>query len=96
MTTAFTTWTFLSNHGHVFLVVARRPDARVADIAAAVGLSVRSVLAILADLEREGYVERHHEGRRTSYTVHPEKHFRHPSLLDHEVGELLDVFAAAR
>ena len=62
---------------HVLLAVARRPDIRVVDLAESVGLSVRAVQSILADLVADGSVERCHEGRRTDYRVHGEKHFRH-------------------
>lgn len=93
MSNRLASWTYLSNHGHVLLAVARRPDIRVVDLAESVGLSVRAVQSILADLVADGSVERHHEGRRTAYRVHGEKHFRHPSLMDHEVGELLELFA---
>lgn len=87
-------WTFLTTHAHVLLAVAAAPDARVADVAAEVGISIRMTLSILADLVAAGYVAREPRGRRTHYTVDPSAPFRHPSIASHQVGELLDLLAA--
>ncbi len=85
-------WTFLTNHAHVLLAVARDPDARVHDLAAAVGISERAALMILEDLERAGYLERTRVGRRNRYTVHPHRPFRHPATAAHDIDELLAIF----
>src|ERR1700722_5006115 len=45
------TWTLLTGHGHVLVEIARDPEARIRDISAAVGLTERTVQAIVADLE---------------------------------------------
>jgi hypothetical protein len=86
-------WTLLTNHGHVLLAVAESQDARVADIAARVGITPRATLAILKDLEDAAYLTRRRVGRRSHYTVDAHQHFRHPATAAHEVGELLAIFA---
>lgn len=86
-------WTLLSTHGHVLLAVAEDPDARVAEIAARVGISSRAVLTVLAELEAAGYVRRVKTGRRTHYTVDPTRPMRHPRTAHHRVGELLELLA---
>ena len=86
-------WRFLTNHAHVLLSVAADPDRRVEDIAAHVGITTRQALSILRDLEEAGYLERARSGRRTHYTLHPERPFRHPSIAHHEVAELVTLFA---
>lgn len=86
-------WTFLTNHGHVLLAVATDPDRRVSDIAAEVGITTRATVSILNDLEDAGYLRRTRIGRRTHYTLDPRRHFRHHLTADHEVGELLAIFA---
>ena len=88
-------WTFLTNHGHVLLAVAADPDARVADIAARVGVTQRAALSILRDLEDGGYLTRSRRGRRTHYELRPHQHFRHPSTAEHEIDELLAIFTPA-
>jgi len=85
-------WRFLTNHGHVLIHLARHPESRVRDIAAAVGITERSAQSILADLEADRYVSKVRHGRRNHYELHPELHFRHPQEADHQIGELLDIF----
>ena len=85
-------WTFLTNHAHLLLAVARDPDARVHDLARLVGISDRAALTILEDLEAAGYLDRERVGRRNRYTVHPHLPFRHPTTAAHDVDELLAIF----
>lgn len=87
------TWTFLTNHAHVLLAIARLGDPRVADIAATVGITERQALSILADLEAGGYLTRVKDGRRTHYQLARHQPFRHPALRHHDVDELLAIFA---
>jgi DNA-binding MarR family transcriptional regulator len=87
-------WTFLTNHGHVLLTVARDPDLRVADIASRVGVTPRGALNVLRELEDAGYLRRERVGRRTHYTVEPHRPFRHPTTAAHEVDELLAIFTS--
>ena len=89
------TWTFLTNHGHVLLSVAREPDILVADIAERVGITTRAALQILKDLESAGYLLRTRVGRRTHYTIRPHQHFRHPATAAQEVDGLIRLFTAA-
>ena len=87
-------WTLLTGHGHVLVEIARNPDARIRDISAAVGLTERTVQAIVTDLEAAGYITRHRTGRRTRYTVEPDSQFRHPAQDGLRVGPLLAMLAA--
>lgn len=89
MTEAEHRWTFLSNHGHVALVLARDSEARVRDIAAAVGVTERAVQRILAELEEGGVIERERVGRRNHYRLNIDRPLRHPLEANHTVGELL-------
>lgn len=82
-------WTFLSNHGHVLLSIARDPDIRLRDLADRVGITERAVQRIVADLEEGHYLERVRSGRRNRYEVHPELPLRHPVELHRDVGALL-------
>lgn len=86
-------WTFLSNHGHLLVAVGRDPHARVSDLAAEVGITLRAAQAILLDLEQHGYLTRIRVGRRTEYHLHPERPFRHPAEADRPVGHLLAIFS---
>jgi DNA-binding MarR family transcriptional regulator len=88
-------WTLLTGHGHVLVEIARNPDARIRDISPVVGLTERSVQAIVADLEAEGYITRTRVGRRVTYTVNRDSLFRHSAQEGHRVGPFLDLLAGA-
>ncbi|MEU4428749.1 helix-turn-helix domain-containing protein [Actinoplanes sp. NPDC024001] len=88
-------WTFLTNHAHVLLAIAREPTARLRDVAASVGITERAAQAIVADLEDAGYLRRERVGRRNEYTINPAGRFRHPAEADHRIGELIDLFTGA-
>jgi DNA-binding IclR family transcriptional regulator len=89
------TWTLLTGHGHVLVEIARDPEARIRDISAAVGLTERTVQAIVADLETAGYLTRTRTGRRTRYTVNHDSLFRHSAQEGLRVGPFLDLLSAA-
>lgn len=87
-------WTLLTGHGHVLVEIARNPDARIRDISPAVGLTERTVQAIVADLEAAGYLSRTRIGRRTRYTVNPDSSFRHRAQQGLRIGPFLDQLTA--
>ena len=87
-------WTLLTGHGHVLVEIARNPRARIRDISPVVGLTERTVQAIIADLEAAGYLTRTRAGRRTVYTVHFDRPFRHPAQDGHRIGPFLELLAA--
>jgi len=84
-------WTFLSNHGRVFVYIAKNPRSTTETISREVGLTQRGVQKIITELEDGGYIARHREGRSNYYTIHPELPMRHQLESDHAVGELLKV-----
>lgn len=84
-------WTFLSNHAHVLLLIAQNPEIRLRDVAEQVGITERAVQRIVADLEAGRYLERERTGRRNRYRVHPELPLRHPIEAHREVGALLSL-----
>jgi DNA-binding MarR family transcriptional regulator len=85
-------WTLLTTHARVLVEIARNPEARMRDLAAACDMTERSVQAIVADLERAGYLSHSRVGRRNRYTVHPEQAFRHRNHVGYEVRSLLELF----
>ena len=84
-------WTFLAPHGHVLLSIARNPDARLRDIAAEVGLTERSIIAIVGDLVAAGYVSRRRVGRRNHYDVHADRPLRHSQQEGVDTKALLEL-----
>ncbi|MFY1693867.1 MULTISPECIES: helix-turn-helix transcriptional regulator [unclassified Solwaraspora] len=85
-------WTFLTNHAHVLLAIARDPTTRLRDVAATIGITERAAQAIVADLVAAGYLRRERVGRRNQYTVNRAGHFRHPAEADRSIGDLLNLF----
>jgi len=80
------TWTLLTNHGRVLLLIASHPDARLRDLAEQAGITERAAGSIVGDLEEAGYVTRSRTGRRNCYQVHPDRPFRHPAEAGHPIG----------
>lgn len=84
-------WTFLSNHAHVLICLAKDPHMRMRDVAERIGITERAVMKIVADLEGEGLLERHREGRRNAYDLHLDQPLRHPIEEHRTVGELVQL-----
>ncbi len=84
-------WTFLTNHAHVLLCIARDSSLRMREIADRVGITERAAQRIIGDLVDGGYVTRKKVGRRNEYVVNPDVPLRHPISRDHEIGEVLSV-----
>lgn len=85
------TWTFLSNHGHVVICLAKQPDARLRDVAELVGITERAVQSILHDLEANGALTRIREGRRNRYVIHEDLPLRHPLEQNCKIRDLLTL-----
>lgn len=86
-------WTFLTNHGHVLLYIAAKPDVRISELSDAVGIGERAAQKIVADLVQAGYVARERVGRRNRYTLNADRPLRHPIEHEHQVGRLVEALA---
>jgi len=86
-------WTLLTGHGRVLAEIASTPGARVRDISAVVGLTERTVQAIVTDLDEAGYITRTRTGRRTIYAVRPDSPFRHAAQEGLRIGPFLAALA---
>lgn len=84
-------WTFLTNHGHVLVCLARDPDVLLRDVATSIGITERCVQQIVSDLERAGVISRSRVGRRNRYLVRREELFRHPLETVVTVGQFVDL-----
>ena len=82
-------WTFLTNHARVLIMIARDSGIRLRDVAAACGITERTAQAVVADLEAGGYLTHVREGRRNRYEVATGTRFRHAAEADHEISGLL-------
>ena len=84
-------WRFVTSHTQVLLCLHRNPRVRLRDIAETVGITERAAQRIVSDLVVAGYVSRQREGRRNRYVLNLSVPMRHPSQVNHEIGELVDV-----
>ena len=82
-------WTFLSNHAHVLIALAKNPDMRIRDLADAVGITERAVAQILTDLQDAGVLQRRRDGRRNVYSVDRDAPLRHKVEAHRTVGDIL-------
>lgn len=85
------TWTFLSNHAHVLLCIARNPEITMKSISELVGITERAVQRIVADLVQQEYLRRDKDGRRNRYTISAQKPLRHPIEAHRNVDAILEL-----
>ena len=62
-------WSFMTNHAGVLCFIASHPTATTKQMAATLGITERSVLRIISDLEYEGYLKRKRDGRTNRYNL---------------------------
>lgn len=84
-------WTFLTNHSHVLLCLARDPEMRLRDVADLVGVTERAVQRIVRELEEAGYLLRSKQGRRNRYEIDLDLPLRHPVERHCKVAKLVTM-----
>ena len=83
-------FTFLTNHSHVLVCLAKGEDITLREVAVRVGITERAVLAIVKDLTQAKVLSVSKNGRRNVYRVNPQVHLRHPVEQHKTVGDLLN------
>ena len=84
-------WNFITNHGLVLLYVSRNPQCTMRDMAAALGVTERSIQRILKDLEAEGYIAWQSTGRGNIYEINNTRGLKHELTKDSIVRDLLSL-----
>ncbi len=82
-------WTFLTNHAHVLLCLARGEPLTARELALRIGITERAVQVILADLTADGYLRKTKDGRRNIFTVNQKGRLRHPLEAHHTIADLI-------
>ena len=62
-------WGFFTNHALVMAYVCAHNDSTVREISDGLGITERATLAMLGDLDRQGIIIRHREGRSNRYSM---------------------------
>ena len=70
--------TLLTNHGHVLMCIAARPEIRIREIAAQTGITERAAQRIIGELEAAGFLSHIRIGRRNRYEVDTRRKSVHP------------------
>jgi len=86
-------WTFLTTHARVLLLVVRDPGVRLRDMAASLDITERSAFGVIADLVEAGYVIKEKDGRRNRYHVQAHLPLPEPTIRGRTVGEVLALLA---
>jgi predicted ArsR family transcriptional regulator len=89
-------WTFLTNHAAVLLTIARHGQITARELAIDLGITERSVMRIIGDLEEEGYLTRGKDGRVNTYEIDEAAPLRRPEGGDAVVGDLLAIALSKR
>ncbi len=87
-------WTFLTNHAHVLILLARNPDRVLREVAHEVGITERAVQRIIVDLEAAGVIEREKVGRKNHYRISARQPLRHPIESHRTIADLLEMVGA--
>lgn len=82
-------WTLLTNHGAVMVYLNSRPGDTIRSMADALGMSERTVAAVIADLRAEGYIVVHRDGRRSRYEINHEMPLRRAFFPGTTIGDFL-------
>jgi predicted transcriptional regulator len=82
-------WTFLSNHAHALVCVAKNPDVRLSEVAELVGIRERTVHRIVHELIDAGYIAVTKVGRNNVYSVDLDKPLRHPLEAEHNIHAIV-------
>ena len=82
-------WTFLSNHAHVLVCVAKNPDVRLSEVAELVGVRERTAHRIVHELIDAGYISVKKVGRNNVYSVDLEKPLRHTLEAEHNIHAIV-------
>jgi DNA-binding Lrp family transcriptional regulator len=88
-------WTFFTNHGHVYFLLALNEGIVLREVAQRVGITERAVLGIVQDLEEAGFIKREKLGRVNKYKIITKKTLRHPLEENVQLKDLANLIERA-
>jgi len=89
-------WTFITNHAAVLTLLNRQEHLTSREIALALGITERSVIRIIKDLEADGYITKRKEGRKNRYTVNTDLPLRRNDQREIPVYDLIQLISRKR
>ncbi len=91
MCVALPYWTFLTDHAHVLVLLARDPRSEPEAIADELGVDLDIIEEVFTDLEEGGYIRRERKGGKVFTYIDREQPLRHSVEKHHPVGRLIDA-----
>jgi len=85
-------WTFVTNHAVILTLLDREENLTAREIAMSLGVTERTVIRIINDLEAAGYIGKQKEGRQNRYTINTDLPLRRQDqreILAYELIQLL-------
>jgi DNA-binding IscR family transcriptional regulator len=86
---AESSWTFLTNHAHVLIMLALEKGLVLREIAHRVGITERAVQKIIGELADDGYLQRVRVGRRNEYRLDLKRPLRHAIEQHRTIGDVI-------
>jgi predicted transcriptional regulator len=86
-------WKFLTNHALVLAWLDQHPQSTARETALSIGITERTALKIIGELDSAGYLTRRRKGRRNVYRVIRSTPLQHNVTGDVAIGDLLRVIA---
>ena len=83
-------WKFLTNHTLILYMIAQQPRITAREISLIVGITEKTVVNTISDLEAGGYVIKKKVGRRIRYRINHDLPLRSDLHEDKEIGDLLE------
>jgi DNA-binding IclR family transcriptional regulator len=89
-------WSFLTNHARALLFIAQQPEARLRDVADALGVTERTAYSVVLDLTEAGYVVKEKDGRRNHYFIQEHLPLGDSIGRERTIRDVLDLLVEAR
>ena len=88
------TWTFITNHARVMMVISQDPTVRLRDMASTLEITERAAQRIVTELVDEGYLSRKREGPGTPTRCTPPSRSASAQATSTEIGEFIELLLA--
>ncbi|MCH8089840.1 MAG: helix-turn-helix transcriptional regulator [Chloroflexi bacterium] len=82
-------WTLFTNHAAVLIRLLEHPETTIRTTADELELAERTVVGVLQDLRREGYLLVRKKGRHNIYRVNPDGPMKRPEHKGYTMREFL-------
>ncbi len=88
-------WTFFTNYAHIYFLLALEENLTVREISLKVGITERSALTIIHELEKDKYIKREKLGRNNIYKIIGKKSLKHPLESKVKIKDIVELIKNA-